>query len=541
MTFEGTILDFAKLIARDMERGKSSRHAMEVAGMLAGSGVLPDVVACLISEARKKRRADRIIDACCFLLQAGLSELSIAGNGGNTEARARLAEVTQAVESAVSAPNLAPQVFVIIARAFAQAGLQPPQALQDAMIAGLEAGIMEESVFADEKSLLEHLVPLAEGLGHDPFAIHAELSATGAAFPADHRAAMAAELATSSTASLRDAALGFLLDADPAPGRAVLDTLVARARQSPAPSRLIERLVCLRPWLPPQRQTKLDATIRSLRASAAAPEPAPQVEIIKLLASLCDGAGAQSLFAVLKIGRRFALSSVLIKVDTGIADAWLRDGMTKRESNDAIREISDMAEAVTVPISFAQTLLANALAINLAKRSPPPFALLQFTEALGLGLILPKAIPPATLAAQLLEGLPADQTGPEASAAAHAGARYWFVQFDTMQTWFEAGEEIEALLKPIPKTGLRVMIALFTYVFDRRLFWAARCAWMAATLKDSDHRCHAEWRNFALVARDLAGTESLPDNTLLQMIADRTHQAFKANAPKRRQAGQKHR
>lgn len=244
---------------------------MEVAGTLAGSGILPDVVACLISEASKKRRTNRIIDACCYLLQAGLSELRIAGNGGNTEARARLAEVTQAVESAVLAPSLAPQVSVIIAQAFAQAGLQPPQALQDAMIAGLEAGLMEETGFANDKPLLEHLVPLAEGLGHDPFAIHAELSATGAAFPADHRAAMAAERATSSTASLRDAALGFLLDADPAPGRAVLDTLVARARQSPAPSRLIERLVCLRPWLPPQRQTKLDAAIRGLRANAAAP------------------------------------------------------------------------------------------------------------------------------------------------------------------------------------------------------------------------------------------------------------------------------
>jgi hypothetical protein len=89
--------------------------------------------------------------------------------------------------------------------------------------------------------------------------------------------------------------------------------------------------------------------------------------------------------------------------------------------------------------------------------------------------------------------------------------------------------------------GSRVLIALLTYVFDRRLFWAARCAWMAATLKDSDHRCRAEWRNFALVARDLAGTEQLPNNTLLQMIADGTQQALKAHAPKRRQAGRKRR
>ena len=76
------------------------------------------------------------------------------------------------------------------------------------MIAGLEAGHAEQLALEDDSTLLEQLVPLAEALDHDPFAIHAELSATGAAFPADHRAAMAAELAASTTASIRDAALG---------------------------------------------------------------------------------------------------------------------------------------------------------------------------------------------------------------------------------------------------------------------------------------------------------------------------------------------
>jgi len=541
VTPQGAILEFAKMISQDLARGKPVRAALEAAGMMAKAGAMPDVVACLISEASKKRPADRIVHACCFLLQAGLDDLRIAVNGGNTAARTRLKEACDAVEKSVTARSLAPQIPMLIARSFAQAGVEPPPGLQAAMIAGLEAGHAEQLALEDDSTLLEQLVPLAEALDHDPFAIHAELSATGAAFPADHRAAMAAELAASTTASIRDAALGFLLDADPAPGLAVLETLVAEARQQPAPSRLIERLVCLRPWLPPERQAKLDASIRSLRANAAAPEPAPQVEIIKLLASLCDGAGAQSLFAVLKIGRRFALSSVLIKADTGIADAWLRDGMSKRETNDAVREISDMAEAVTVPISFAQTLLADALATNLAKRIPPPFALLQFTEALGLGLILPAAMPPARLAAESLASLPATQTGAEASAAAHAAAKYWFVQFDTVQTWFEAGEEIEALLAPLPKTGARVMAAILAHLFDRRLYWAARCAWMAATLKDSDHRCRAEWRNFALVARDLVGTEHLPDTTLFQIIADGTNQAFKANAPRRRPTERKRR
>jgi hypothetical protein len=104
-----------------------------------------------------------------------------------------------------------------------------------------------------------------------------------------------------------------------------------------------------------------------------------------------------------------------------------------------------------------------------------------------------------------------------------------------------AARRIEALLAPLPKTGARVMAAILAHLFDRRLYWAARCAWMAATLKDSDHRCRAEWRNFALVARDLAGTEHLSDTTLFQIIADGTNQAFKANAPRRRPTERKRR
>src|ERR1700730_14815559 len=73
-------------------------------------------------------------------------------------------------------------------------------------------------------------------------------------------------------------------------------------------------------------------------------------EIRSVLASLCDGAGAQSLFALTKRGRRFALASVLAKTQVGVADAWVREGMTKAEAEaDAlIAQIVAGAEAVEV-------------------------------------------------------------------------------------------------------------------------------------------------------------------------------------------------
>ena len=504
--------------------------------MLARAGATPDIVACLISEASRKRPADRVVRACCFLLDAALSDLRIAGNGGDTTASARLADACRAVETAVAASSPDPGVLMLIARAFAQAGLDPGPALKEAMIARMEAGLPHDPTPPGRGELAGHFAPLAEALGHDPFAVHAELSATGAAFPSGHRAAMAAELATATIPAVRDAALGFLLDADPAPGAAVLEALVAQARRHPVPSRLVERLISLRPWLPVARQAQMDAAIRALRANTAAPVPAPRIEVTRLLASLCDGAGAQSLFALLKTGRRFALASVLIKVDVGVADAWVREDMPKREADGIIAQITGATEAVNVPISFFQMRLGDALAINLAQRTPPPFGLLHVTEALGLGLLQPAEVLPMALAAQLLAGLPPDQTGPDATRAAHADAADWPELFETVGSWFEAGEAVEALLRPISSRRKRIDAVLTRFLPGRRFFWAERCAWMAATLRDSATDDSKEWLNFALVARDLASGEPLSDAALFDIIAETTVDAFAARTPRLRQA-----
>ena len=63
---------------------------------------------------------------------------------------------------------------------------------------------------------------------------------------------------------------------------------------------------------------------------------------------LSSVAGAQSLFALTKRGRRFALASLLVKTQVGVADAWVREGMTKAEADALIAQIVAAAEAVEV-------------------------------------------------------------------------------------------------------------------------------------------------------------------------------------------------
>src|SRR6266853_6691780 len=62
--------------------------------------------------------------------------------------------------------------------------------------------------------------------------------------------------------------------------------------------------------------------------------------------------GAQSLFALAKQGRRFALACLLVKSEVGVQDAWVRDGMTKVEADDLIAQIVAGAEAVEISIGL---------------------------------------------------------------------------------------------------------------------------------------------------------------------------------------------
>jgi len=98
---------------------------------------------------------------------------------------------------------------------------------------------------------------------------------------------------------------------------------------------------------------------------------------------------AQSLFALAKQGRRFALACLLVKLEVGVQDAWVRDDMTKAEADDLIAQIVAGAEAVEISIGLLEQRLADALSINVARDVPPPFGLLQVAETLALGPLHP--------------------------------------------------------------------------------------------------------------------------------------------------------
>jgi hypothetical protein len=366
----------------------------------------------------------------------------VQASGGDVAADHAIAGVYKDIADALQKGSVAPDVLMLVARAFARAELDPGRPLQEAMMSAMEAQAPSMPAALSPEDISDHFAELAATLDNDPFAIYAELATTAAAFPAEHQAAMAGAIATSQIEAVRAAALGFAFSPNPAVSLAAL-VAVSQQRGGLVSSKVVDQLVRIRPWFSETRRTDIDSAIRALRPKAAPPIPVKRWEIRGVLASLCDGAGAQSLFALAKQGRRFALAGLLVKSEVGVQDAWVRDGMTKAAADALIAQIVAGAEAVEISIDLLEQRLAGALAINVARDVPPPFGLLQVAETLALGPLHPESISPPALVETLIGDLPPARKDVKAVQAAHWASARWEQEFETVTSWFEAGEAVE--------------------------------------------------------------------------------------------------
>ena len=178
---------------------------------------------------------------------------------------------------------------------------------------------------------------------------------------------------------------------------------------------------------------------------------------------------------------------------------------------------------MTSEISLAswERLLRLALGRNLASDEPPPFDLVRVVEALGLDPLEPDLATPAEIIALALADVP-DRDRADAVRAAHE----FMGAAELAENWFEAGEEVEALLKTAPAPGAAASALLDSYLPSRRAFWGTQCARSSLALKEAVGPRDETWRHLALVGRDILGDVPLSEIRLMRRIADRSALAY---------------
>jgi hypothetical protein len=451
---------------------------------------------------------------------ASLTETAIEANGGEARARELRTAIYEKLDEALAAQRLDAAGLVLVAKVLNDSGWSVPDRLKVRVVELLESGdaAAPGTSVGDLKSALADIAEAAEG---DAFASYDALNSVLAAFPSEAAARMVATLGAERAPVLLHTLAGFAMHRDPALAIAAIEELKRAARGERVESVLVERLVRMRPWLPPDRQTRLDEAIRALRGNALAPVELSRPQSARCFVMACDGSGAGGALASLKAADGWRFVAAMTK-PAGVEEVLSLEGLRKAEADATVRGMRDSVLAAQTDVAGIGRYLQLALGENLASLTPPPFKLVAFVENLGLGPLAPRCVPAADLIEEMLEGLPETETDAEAVARAHKAV----LGSPLAQQWLEAGEPVERLLAPIRGAKARARAMLAAYLPERRAFWARNCALTAFVLQLDRKTYGALGRNLALVGRDIASGAPLEQIPLMREIAGLSVRAY---------------
>lgn len=364
----------------------------------------------------------------------------------------------------------------------------------------------------------------------DTAAIFQGLSEVLAAVPETLRAGLIALIAARPGPTGPRLAAFWLCDASSAARLAAAQALAGRAQAGTLAPETAALLPTLRKWLPEEpARAALDAALRAQLRSPAAPEAAAWT-CHRLLASLPDGAGAQSLMAAVSRGGRRGLACVLLKAGQGVADAFLLPASSAADQRRLLARMAEETGAGEVAPGLAATLIGFGLAEGRAAGRMPPAGLVELIPIFGDAALRPGP--------EDAEGLLAAIGGRAALAAEPAGARRllcdlsagWAETWEVAESWFEDSDALAARVGRARTPG-GVARAVWAHLETRRGFWARLFAVAAATLRAgraAEEETPPAWLTFAAVAEALLDGVPLKRLPAMQEIAAATRAALAA-------------
>jgi len=519
VTPRAAIHQIGRMVRGDIRAGELSPGAHSVGDMLVEQPeALMLIVELTAAEGRKKRPDEWMYQAYSFMLGQTLEQLRQRSEAGQRQATVALEQVRTAIAGQMRMGKLLPTAAVALVSAFTRAGIEVGDDVRGALD---EAMIRTGSVHPgfEMPDPAEMLEDLADACAGDPFMIHGEFAGMTAAMPVELQLTLLGGLVLSDGIGLREAAIGWLL-AEPAIAMPLAQLIEAAAKRGLVSATSVTHLMLIRNWVAEDRRRAIDAIIKAARSIGGATEKRPAVQVRELLISERDGAGAQTIFASVKEGRKHALVSILIKQGHGVRDAWVARSLSRSEVADMLGHIADEMPVHETTAEDTALILSSALADGNAAGSTPPFGLVQAATLIGLSDVAPHSISVKDLVASLLADVDAVETDAKAVKKALRTSGQWLARNPQLDSWFENGDDVSAAIKGKRKIDDRLTAIIEKVLEPNRSYWASVIAWSAfAQRGDGDD---LDWIEMALVARELISARPLTEIPIVRFIAVQT-------------------
>ena len=521
VTPRAAIQQIARMVRDDIRSGELSPGAHSVGDMLAAQ---PEALLLIVdlagAEGRKKRPDAAMHHAYSFMLGQTLEQLRQRSEAGSGQATIAMKNVRAAIAQQMSMGKLVPTATMALVSAFSRAGIEVGDEIRGAMDhAMIQTGPGQQNLPApDVGEMLKDLVKACDG---DPFLIQSQFAELTAAMPTELQLSLLEGLVLADDPSLREAAIGWLLT-EPAIATPMASMVEEAAGRGLVSAASVTHLMLIRNWVPEDRRRAIDAIIKAARAVGSAPEKRVAIQVRELLVSERDGAGAQSIFASIKEGRKNALVSILVKQGHGVRDAWVARSLSRAEIEDMLDHIASEMSVHETTAEDAALILNSALADG-PTGSTTPFGLVQAVALIGLSDVAPRFVSVDDLVASMLADAAAAATDAKAVQKAVRGSGRWLATNPQLNSWFENGDDVAAAIRGKRKIEDCIAAVIEKVLEPRRAYWASVVAWSAFAQRGDGN--DDDWIEMALVAREMASARPLAEIPLARFIAVQTAEA----------------
>ena len=338
------------------------------------------------------------------ILSAALDSARMAQEKGRARGGVLIAALEAVVAQLRKQGGLTLPGSLALARAWVRAGLVPPAhlAVPDRVMADAAAGhgpVDPEQIEAMIDDMFGDLARQAEG---GVAAMHEALTEMLPALPAEVREALITAALTRPGGWFGRLGCAFLLDPSPGTRLAAAQGLAARLAAGRLEPQVAADLVTLRSWLPKDAaRACLDTLLHeALRRGVSGGTARQPWQVHKILATLPDGTGSQSIGVSIQHGSQRALAMLLLKQDFGVKDAYTIPCTSATEQRKILASLQGETGALPVPPGYLVQALELALADGLSRGLPPAAGLLAIAEACGLTGLRPQGRTTAELLAE---------------------------------------------------------------------------------------------------------------------------------------------
>jgi yecA family protein len=460
------------------------------------------------------------------ILSAALDGARMAQEKGQAHGGVLIAALEAGVTQLDTDGELTLPGSLALSRAWVRAGLVPPAQLalsdraMDSVASGrgpVDPGDIEgmiDDMFGD-------LIRQTEG---DVAALHEALTEMLPSLPAEVREVLITTALTRPGGMFGRLGRAFLLDPSPSTRLAAVQGLAARLAAGRLEAEVAADLVSLRSWLPEDAaRVGLDTLLRdAMRRGVSGGAVAQPWQVHKVLATLPDGTGAQSIGVSLQRGSERALAMLLLKQDFGVKDAYMIPCTSASEQRKILTSIEAETSALPVPPGYLAQALELALADGLDHGLPPAAGLIAIADACGLTGLRPQG----RITDELLSAL--DPVGhlsalsPQARGKLINASEFWPDDHPLTGSWFEDSDASRTVLDTA-RAPRAMETALWNWLETRRTWWARIMARSALLLQAIGH---ADAPGFATTARSLLDRRALRKIPIMLEIHHQTISAW---------------